>query len=813
MKRTQTIYTDSLKTTLITVLLLLYSTAIIQAQTPIWSWSHGIGGAGDDNATQIIADSMGNTYELGFIGSASNTVQFGSFTINNNTNGNLSYLYKYNTTGTVVWVKTFPFNLGLTLHTYAIDTKSNLLVYGYSYLQSIIGHDTIMANTDFIGSIDQNGNWLWAKSKLYGYNLSITGMKKSADGGFIVLGTIADTATIDQIHFPYPCSFVAYLDTIGTFLRVIPLTFDTGYLAAQPHIIIEDIAASSTGSIYISGYYDSSKIGLCSSSWSLPAHYDTVDYAYNFVAKFDNSLHFLWSRSNRFVTTPNSYFANAGLGVGSVTKSHIVTGPDDNVYEFALYQADTIYYDTLAISFPNTYFGPNGSGLLLAKFNGTSGNADWVHAYNTPGSNSLTPSGICSDPLGNIYIAGSFDYSPFDSIVSTVFGNSVPFIAKVSPYGKLKWLGTASSYNGPNTQCGAAQVAALALDGKGDVYIAGLFYLSNSLFATDTLILHTPISGYPYNGDIFTAKIGNCHPINPAISTPSPQHWCGQDSVVLTAPVASEYLWSTGDTGRSMVTRASGFYSVYTADSLGCYAHSVIDTVTVYPQLVLSATVSQEVLCKGDSTGHISLHSIGGTGAVIYSYNPAFADTLHVPAGTYTITATDSANCSARSSLRVSQPNTSLNLLTDSLPSTQAGTGIALVIASGSTPPYTYLWSDGKTMDTIDHLTAGWYEVTVTDQNGCKKTDSVYIRLLTGISSITDDRITLYPNPSNGTFYINMSLQGEVRIFNMEGSKIIAQRLTSGQNKINTEGISSGSYTVEIEIEKNIYTAKIIIDK
>ncbi len=59
----------------------------------------------------------------------------------------------------------------------------------------------------------------------------------------------------------------------------------------------------------------------------------------------------------------------------------------------------------------------------------------------------------------------------------------------------------------------------------------------------------------------------------------------------------------------------------------------------------------------------------------------------------------------------------SVNVLQDS-----TGTGL-YVTASGGTPPYSYIWSNGATTFSISGLTPGLYCVTVTDANACTGTD------------------------------------------------------------------------------------------
>jgi gliding motility-associated-like protein len=70
--------------------------------------------------------------------------------------------------------------------------------------------------------------------------------------------------------------------------------------------------------------------------------------------------------------------------------------------------------------------------------------------------------------------------------------------------------------------------------------------------------------------------------------------------------------------------------------------------------------------------------------------------------------------------------------------------GTATITASGGTPSYTYLWSDGQTTATAIGLVAGSYTVTVTDANGCTQTSTLTVTdinaptsAITGSSDVT----------------------------------------------------------------------------
>ena len=226
------------------------------------------------------------------------------------------------------------------------------------------------------------------------------------------------------------------------------------------------------------------------------------------------------------------------------------------------------------------------------------------------------------------------------------------------------------------------------------------------------------------------------------------------------------------------------------------------------PTPVISATDALH-WCGGDS---VRLNA-----PLAHSYLWSSGDTISSvvvkTSGLYSVYISDTLGCYARSGIDTVRAYTIPLLHTDSLPTIGMGNGIAIVTASGGTPSYTYLWSNAQTTDTIRHLNAGWYRVTVTDHNGCQKSDSVYIRLLLGIEGMTESHITLYPNPSNGIFYIYTPIEAQIIIYDYAGQQLLKQNIIAGQNKIANEGLPAGIYAVEIKTNSGSYSSKINIDK
>jgi len=73
-----------------------------------------------------------------------------------------------------------------------------------------------------------------------------------------------------------------------------------------------------------------------------------------------------------------------------------------------------------------------------------------------------------------------------------------------------------------------------------------------------------------------------------------------------------------------------------------------------------------------------------------------------------------------------------------------------------------------------------------------------------------EDKISLHPNPSNGTFQIkNLKNKAEVKVYNLNGK--VKKTLQVNPNElININDLNKGTYIIEIELINDIKRLKII---
>lgn len=146
----------------------------------------------------------------------------------------------------------------------------------------------------------------------------------------------------------------------------------------------------------------------------------------------------------------------------------------------------------------------------------------------------------------------------------------------------------------------------------------------------------------------------------------------------------------------------------------------------------ISAAVSKQIKCFGDSNGEITANTNGTTNPVSYIWNtnPSQSSSVasNLSAGTYKVTASAQDVCAVSTEISITEPSEITNQVSINQPGCQYVLGEAIVTSAGGTPSYTYNWSPtGGNNRTANSLQPGAYQVTVTDSKGCTKATNVDI--------------------------------------------------------------------------------------
>jgi gliding motility-associated-like protein len=235
-------------------------------------------------------------------------------------------------------------------------------------------------------------------------------------------------------------------------------------------------------------------------------------------------------------------------------------------------------------------------------------------------------------------------------------------------------------------------------------------------------------------------------PLTVTLNNTSVSCFGGNDGVVSASPSggtpAYTYSWSPGGSSLSTVNGVTaGTYTVTVTDANTCtITGSTVVTQPVAP--LANVPVINNVSCAGGSNGSISVSTSGGTPAYSYLWLPGGQTTSSItgqPAGTYTVTVTDSKNCQLTSTYTITQPlPLSIAFSTANVSCFGGSNGSSTGNVSGGTAGYTYSWSpSGGSGATASGLAAGTYTLTVTDAQGCTVSSSVTITEPTLLSVTT----------------------------------------------------------------------------
>ena len=186
-----------------------------------------------------------------------------------------------------------------------------------------------------------------------------------------------------------------------------------------------------------------------------------------------------------------------------------------------------------------------------------------------------------------------------------------------------------------------------------------------------------------------------------------------------TAPYT--YMWSNGASTSSALALNPGNYSVEVTDANGC---TLSESVQIMGSTTIQVSLNaQDVNCFGASTGQITSTISGGTAPYTALWNDGITtqNRTGLNSGNYSISVTDANGCVATASTVINQPGAILLSTTATQEICGNQNGTATVNASGGIAPYTYSWNTLpiQTTQTANGLSAGSYQVIVTDGNGC----------------------------------------------------------------------------------------------
>jgi hypothetical protein len=268
---------------------------------------------------------------------------------------------------------------------------------------------------------------------------------------------------------------------------------------------------------------------------------------------------------------------------------------------------------------------------------------------------------------------------------------------------------------------------------------------------------------------------------------------CGSNTGTATASTTDgtapyNYLWSNNANTQNLSSLGAGNYTVTITDSKGCSGTAGTSVTT--PNGPSATAAVTDVLCFGDQTGAVNVNVTGGTAPLTFTWsnNATTEDISGLASGSYTLTVTDNNSCSFVVNATIQQPTAAGGSFTNT-PITCYGDNDGVITPgfTGGTLPYSFNWSPN--VADLNAVSAGTYNVTVTDANGCVvATDQL---VFSQPDSIT---ITLTPTDASSS----TASDGAVAASVVGGVGSYTYDWSNSSNNATLTNIGAGNYCVTV---------------
>lgn len=436
-----------MKRTLLSVLFILSSVLLVNAQSYAWAKKAGAA-ANYEQAKAIYVDAAGNSYITGIF---RDTINFGTITLLGNSfvpaNYTDMFVAKYDASGNVLWAKMASAIVDDGGFAICADNSGNVYVGGYFNKNgsnpttmtfgalppiSCTGWDDI-----FLVKYDASGTEQWAKAIGGGSNDYAYDLVADNAGSVYMTGKFEGSVNFGT----------ATLSSSGwgdVYVAKFDVSNGNNLWAVKAGGSGDDCAygleRDGAGNLYITGFFRST----CTFGSAGSVSSSGVEDA--FIAKLDPNGTFLWVKKG------GGSLKDEGRGV-------VIDGAG-SVYITGTVGGNATFNTT-------TLTSNGGFDVFIAKYD-ASGNLTWAMGEGGVGNDKAF--GICRDSQGGVYISGSFEQTAtFGTNTIVVQGISDVFTAKYDPNtGSNVWAipGGAEDEDASH---------GIGIDASDDLYIAGYF--------------------------------------------------------------------------------------------------------------------------------------------------------------------------------------------------------------------------------------------------------------------------------------------------------------------------------------------------
>ena len=289
-----------------------------------------------------------------------------------------------------------------------------------------------------------------------------------------------------------------------------------------------------------------------------------------------------------------------------------------------------------------------------------------------------------------------------------------------------------------------------------------------------------------------------------------PESCTGSGDALLTPLVgggngAYQFVWNDGSTDSLRSGLSSGFFSLTVTDAKGCQVNSGEQMIEAPAGFSVQVAVN-DPSCLGRADGALEVAPSGGAGPyqVVWSDGVTGSIRSQLGSGDYRYTVTDENGCVQIDSVTLAGTQvltTSSSVVSPDCAGQAAG--MIMVSAMNGTPNYQYIWSNGATTDNLDGLTAGDYQLTVTDALGCRlETDTFH---LTETAPLVVEMVAVDPINCSG------EATGSVQAVASGGTGDYQFLWSNGATTSSIGQLAAGAYQLTVNDANNCFATSSVV--
>ena len=269
----------------------------------------------------------------------------------------------------------------------------------------------------------------------------------------------------------------------------------------------------------------------------------------------------------------------------------------------------------------------------------------------------------------------------------------------------------------------------------------------------------------------------------------------------------------------------AGSYTVLVSQGADCVANvdfELEDGVALLVDIEVT-----DATCAGNADGSIDASALSGVLPIEYALAGPVSETNNtgnfddLPAGSYTLSATDGNGCTFEEVVDVAEPE-ALSLDVVVTDAAEEGAGAIELTVEGGTGPYEFDWTSSGSFtsdqEDISELPAPFfYSVTVTDANGCEAEGGPYaVDDVYGLDEAGQLVFVAYPNPAMNWVAVeleNGAMAADITVFDNTGRVVTQLPFNGTRLMLDVADWSAGTYHLQVSNAQTMARHQIMIQR